>query len=156
MKKQLWSLARLTLPALGFALTSGGVCLAFLHELMVVPSYIMIALGFVCMISGVFWSVFLSLKSKMYHRGAPRPRIHVFTIDRPRSFPPSYEESQSTQHCRPLESPPESPSPLVRPSEVVLTVAPPLYSPDSSEAPDCTWSWEPPPRYSQVVQCPTP
>lgn len=34
--------------------------------------------------------------------------------------------------------------------DVVMSLAPPLYSQDSSEAPDCTWSWEQPPRYSQV------
>lgn len=34
--------------------------------------------------------------------------------------------------------------------DVVISLAPPLYSQDGSEAPDCTWSWERPPRYSQV------
>lgn len=33
--------------------------------------------------------------------------------------------------------------------DVVMTLAPPLYSQDSSQGPDCTWSWEPPPPYSQ-------
>ena len=35
---------------------------------------------------------------------------------------------------------------------VVINMAPPLYSQDSSEVPDCTWSWEQPPSYSQVAQ----
>lgn len=34
--------------------------------------------------------------------------------------------------------------------DVVITLAPPLYSQDSSQGPDCTWSWETPPPYSQV------
>ncbi|XP_033829069.1 transmembrane protein 252-like [Periophthalmus magnuspinnatus] len=164
MKKQLWSLARLTLPALGFALTSSGAYLVslqtlYFQTLMEVPVYGMIALGFVCMVSGVFWNVCHSMKSKMYQRGAPRPRIHIFTIDR--SFPPSYEESQNNLHCWSPEPPPSRSSPPLDPrldpsSEVVLIMAPPLYSLDSSEVPDCTWSWEPPPQYSQVEPCPTP
>lgn len=34
---------------------------------------------------------------------------------------------------------------------VVMNLAPPLYHWDSSEAADCTWSWEQPPPYSQGV-----
>ncbi|KAK7934285.1 hypothetical protein WMY93_005181 [Mugilogobius chulae] len=105
--------------------------------------------GFVCMISGVFWSVCHSMKSKMYMRGAARPQIHIFTIDRPSSFPPSYEESQRSQ-----PSVPPQPSPPTGLLSEVLIMAPPLYSSDSSEAPDCSWSWEHPPRYSQVEPCP--
>lgn len=74
---------------------------------------------------------------------------------RPSSFPPSYEESQSSQDTD--TAAPHCSSHLLLQSEAVLDVdgeiiglAPPLYSQVSSEAPDCTWSWEPPPRYSQV------
>lgn len=34
--------------------------------------------------------------------------------------------------------------------DVVVTLAPPLYSQDGLQAPDCRWSWELPPPYSQV------
>lgn len=34
--------------------------------------------------------------------------------------------------------------------DVAVTLAPPLYSRDSSQVPDCTYSWESPPPYSQV------
>ncbi|XP_072289584.1 transmembrane protein 252-like [Eucyclogobius newberryi] len=161
LRKQLWSLARLTLPALGFVLTTSGAYLASLQDpyhrpLSVVPAYIMVALGFASMISGVFWSVCHSLKSKMYQRGAPRPQTHIFTIDRSSTFPPSYEESQVNQHSCPLPLDPTllGPFPQGPTSEVVLIMAPPLYSPNCSEAPDCRWSWEHPPLYSQVEPCP--
>lgn len=68
---------------------------------------------------------------------------------RPSSFPPSYEESQgSHQPDRPDES--MEVVVLVDGLDVVVSLAPPLYSQDSSQAPDCTWSWELPPPYSQV------
>lgn len=41
---------------------------------------------------------------------------------------------------------------MVEGVDVVMSLAPPLYSQDSSEVPDCTWSWEQPPPYSQVEQ----
>lgn len=63
------------------------------------------------------------------------------------SFPPSYEESQGSRVCP--DTAPEFVV-VVDGVDVVMTLAPPLYSQDSSEAPDCTWSWEQPPRYSQV------
>lgn len=160
MKKQLWSLVRLALPAVGFALTSSGAYVVSLenqhdYPLMVVPAYVMIVMGFFAMVSGVFWSICHSIKSKVYQRGRLRRQVQVFTIMRPSSFPPSYEESQSSQDTD--TAAPHCSSHLLLQSEAVLDVdgeiiglAPPLYSQVSSEAPDCTWSWEPPPRYSQV------
>lgn len=65
---------------------------------------------------------------------------------RPSSFPPSYEESQGSQ---PPDTPPDFVV-MVDCVDVMMTPAPPLYSQDSSGAPDCTLSWEQPPRYSQV------
>ncbi|KAM7017952.1 transmembrane protein 252-like [Tautogolabrus adspersus] len=152
-KKQLWSVVRMFLPVVGFALTCLGAYLVSLQpesRLLwgVVPAYILMGLGFLAVLGGVFWTVCHSMKSKMYSRrgGGREQHIQVYTIERPSFFPPSYEESQYSQVTRdtPFEVGVE-----VDGVDVVI-LAPPLYSTDSSEAPDCTWSWERPPRYSQV------
>lgn len=152
MKKQLWSLARLFLPGVGFFLTCIGAYLASLqteygYNCRVIHAYIMILFGFLAVLIGVFWNICHSMKSKMYQRGGHEQHIQVYTIERPNSSPPSYEESQGSQQC-----PDTAPEFVVVVDEVdvVMSLAPPLYSQDSSEAPDCTWSWEQPPRYSQV------
>ncbi|KAM9360931.1 transmembrane protein 252-like [Symphorus nematophorus] len=153
VKKQLWSLARMVLPGVGFALTCYGAYLVSLqlefgYTLKVIPAYIMIVLGFLAVLIGVFWNICHSMRSKMYHRGGRQQQQHiqVYTIERPSSFPPSYEESQSSQ------APDAAPEfvVVVDGVDVVMNLAPPLYSQDSLEAPDCTWSWEQPPQYSQV------
>lgn len=87
MKKQLWSLARIVLPGVGFALTCTGTYLVSLqieHEytLRVIPSYIMIILGLLAMFIGVFWNVCHSMKSKIYQRGGHEQHIQVYTIER--------------------------------------------------------------------------
>ncbi|XP_056233049.1 transmembrane protein 252-like [Seriola aureovittata] len=151
VKKQLWSLARIVLPGVGFALTCIGAYLVSLqteyqHTWKVIPGYIVIVFGFLAMLVGVFWTICLSMKSKIYHRGRHEQHIHIYTIERPSSFPPSYEESQGSQ-----VSPDTVPETVVVVDgvDVVMGLAPPLYSQDSSEAPDCTWSWEQPPKYTQ-------
>ncbi|CAB1416978.1 unnamed protein product [Pleuronectes platessa] len=63
---------------------------------------------------------------------------HIVQKKRPSYFPPSYEDSQAAQASWEVD--------------VEMGIAPPLYSQDSSQAPDCTWSWEQPPPYSQVEQ----
>ncbi|CAJ1068995.1 transmembrane protein 252-like isoform X2 [Xyrichtys novacula] len=153
-KKQLCSLARMILPAAGF----GMVCLgSFLVSQQMtdgllwssIPAYILMFLGFLAVLSGVFWAICHSMGSKLYRgsgQGQER-QVQVYAIERPSSFPPSYEESQNSQLS------PETVSEFaveVDGVDVVISLAPPLYSPDSSEAPDCRWSWERPPRYSQV------
>ncbi|XP_019958260.1 transmembrane protein 252 [Paralichthys olivaceus] len=148
--KQMWSLARIVLPGVGFALTCIGAYLLSLPNRLectwrIVPAYIMVAFGLMVILIGVFWSICHSMKSKMYQRGGPEQHLQIYTIDRPSSFPPSYEESQTGQVSS--DTLPES---VV--VDVEMSLAPPLYSEDSSEAPDCTWSWEQPPRYSQVEQ----
>lgn len=63
------------------------------------------------------------------------------------SFPPSYEDSQESQVC-----PDASPEfmVIVDSTDMLMSLAPPLYSQDSPEAPDCRFSWEQPPPYSEV------
>ncbi|XP_068994623.1 transmembrane protein 252-like [Embiotoca jacksoni] len=145
VKKQLWSLVRMVLPAVGFALTFMGAYLVSQQTKYALgdsPVYITIVFGLLVMLVWVFWSICHSMKSKMYQRGG-REHIQVFTVERPSFFPPSYEESQGNQVC------PECVV-VVDGVEMVVSLAPPLYNHDSSEAPNCTWSWEQPPRYSQV------
>ncbi|XP_029999236.1 transmembrane protein 252-like [Sphaeramia orbicularis] len=156
VKKQLWSLARMVLPTVGFALTCVGAFLVSLENqydqnLKVIPAYIMIVFGFFSMLIGVFWTICNSMKSKVYQRGGHQQHIQVFTIERPSSFPPSYEESQVSQGD--LDSSPAF-MVVVDGVDVALSLAPPLYCQDSSEVPDCTWSWERPPPYSQVEREP--
>ncbi|XP_047448511.1 transmembrane protein 252-like [Mugil cephalus] len=152
-KKRLWSLARMVLPGVGFALTCIGAYLVsrqkdFKHPLTLIPVYIVIVFGFIFMMLGVFWTICHSMKSKVYQRSRqPERHMQIFTVERPRNSPPSYQESQASQVCP--GTPPEFVV-AVDGVDVVVGLAPPLYSQDSSEAPDCTWSWEQPPRYSQV------
>ncbi|KAK5871058.1 hypothetical protein PBY51_003960 [Eleginops maclovinus] len=152
MKKQLWSLARMVLPALGCGLTCIGAYLVSLqieykYTLRVMFGYVMILSGILAVLIGVFWTICHSMKSKMYNRGGHAQHMDVYTIQRPSSFPPSYEESQGSQEC-------PDPVPefvvVVDGLEMVMSLAPPLYSQDSSDPPDCRWSREQPPRYSQV------
>ncbi|XP_070759719.1 transmembrane protein 252-like [Enoplosus armatus] len=152
VKKQLWSLARVVLPGVGFTLTCIGAYLVsqqteYGNAWRVTLAYVMFVFGFLAMLIGVFWTICHSMKSKMYQRGRHQEHIHVYTIERPSSFPPSYEESQGTQECSDTAA---EFVVVVEGVDVVVSLAPPLYSQDSLEAPDCTWSWEQPPRYSQV------
>ncbi|XP_035854986.1 transmembrane protein 252 [Sander lucioperca] len=151
VKKRLWSLACIVLPGVGFAMICTGSYLVsqqLKYEYsMRVTAYVMIVFGIPAAFIGIFWTNCHSMKSKMYQRGGHEQHTHVYTIERPSSFPPSYEESHGSQG-RP-ETASESVV-VVDGVDVVMSFAPPLYSQDSSDAPDCTWSWEQPPRYSQV------
>lgn len=68
---------------------------------------------------------------------------------RPNSYPPSYEESEGVRVSAGAEF-----VVVVDGVDVVMSPAPPLYSPHASDALDCRWSWEQPPRYSQVGRAP--
>ncbi|KAM3867460.1 transmembrane protein 252-like [Diretmus argenteus] len=147
VKKQLCSVASLVLPGVGFALICVGAYLvslqtSHLYTLWVLLAYVVIACGFLIMLTGVFCATCHSMKSKMYHR---RRHVCVYSIDS--SYPPSYEESQRN-HVHPDRATDS----VVTVDEVGMTMslAPPLYSQDSSEIPDCTWSWEQPPPYTQT------
>uniref|UniRef100_A0A3B3UXU5 Transmembrane protein 252 n=1 Tax=Poecilia latipinna TaxID=48699 RepID=A0A3B3UXU5_9TELE len=146
IKKQLLSFARMFLPSVGFVFTCIGAYLVsqqnkpgFDHRM--VPVYIMIVFGFLAMLIGVFWSLLFLINPFFLNAD--------LLFSRPNSFPPPYEETQCPFHVSPGSMHEEVVS--VDGVPVVLDVAPPLYTQDSSESPDCRWSWEPPPRYSQVV-----
>ncbi|CAB1441331.1 unnamed protein product [Pleuronectes platessa] len=148
--KQMLSLALIILHCLGNGMTLIGVYLLSVQtELKLtwktLPAYMLIIFGLMVVLIGFLWNICHSMKSKMYQREGPEQQIQIYTIDRPGSFPPSYEDSQAGRVSS--DAPPESAV-----VDVEMSLAPPLYSQDSSEAPDCTWSWEAPPRYSQVDQ----
>lgn len=156
VKKRLWSIAHMALPIVGLALTCLGAYLMSLQgksgdTWSAIPAYIMILSGFLIVLIGIFWTICRSARSKMYQRGRHEQHVQVYTVERPSSFPPSYEESQGSQLCP--HTAPEFVV-VVDGVDVVMSLAPPLYSQDSSEAPDCMWSWEQPPQYSQVVHLP--
>lgn len=88
VKKHLWFLVRMVLPGAGFALTCIGVYLVSLQveqrfTWRVIPAYIMIAIGLLAMLSGVFWTIFQSMKTKMYQRGCNREQhLQIYTVER--------------------------------------------------------------------------
>ncbi|XP_034025362.1 transmembrane protein 252-like [Thalassophryne amazonica] len=149
IKVKLWSAARFGLLGVGIALTCVGAYLLSLQTeykftRRVISAYVIIACGLLAELVGVFWAICHSMKSKIYHRDGHDQNIHIYTIERPSSYPPSYEESQRSQVC-----PTNCESIIVMDGvDVTVSLAPPLYSLNSSEAPDCTWSWEQPPPYS--------
>ncbi|TNN58020.1 Transmembrane protein 252 [Liparis tanakae] len=151
VRKQLWSLLRKVLPAVGFVLTCLGVYLVSQqtkedrYTVRVVFADFTLVFGILVVLIGFFWSVCHSTKSKVDRRGGHERHLQVYTVDRLSSFPPSYEESQGSR----LEVVDDGVD-GVDGVEAAAGLAPPLYSRDSSDAPDCTWSCERPPRYSQV------
>lgn len=87
VKKQLWSLARMGLPSVGFALTCIGAYLVstqteYRFSWRIIPAYILIVFGFLAMLIGVFWTICHSMKSKMYQRGGHEQHTQVYTIAR--------------------------------------------------------------------------
>ncbi|XP_077943501.1 transmembrane protein 252-like [Gasterosteus aculeatus] len=153
VRKQLWSLARMVVPGAGFAITCIGAYVVSLqtdhrYTLRVVSAYGTVVFGILLVLTGVFWNICHSMKSKMYQSGGREQHLQIYTVDRS-SFPPSYEESQASQPS-PDAAPEFEVAVVVDGAHVALGLAPPLYSQDASEAPDCTWSWEQPPRYCQV------
>ncbi|KAA8593015.1 hypothetical protein FQN60_018470 [Etheostoma spectabile] len=152
VKKQLWSLGRIVLPGVGFGMTCAGSYLVSLqikyeYSTRVIPAYIMVVFGILAVFVGVFWTVCHSMKKNMYQGGGHGDNTQVYTIERPSSFPPPYEES----HGSPGRPETASGSVVVVDGlNVTTSFAPPLYSQDSSDAPDCTWSWEQPPPYSRI------
>uniref|UniRef100_A0A3B3CRV2 Transmembrane protein n=1 Tax=Oryzias melastigma TaxID=30732 RepID=A0A3B3CRV2_ORYME len=128
MKKQLWSLACMLLPFAGFLLTCLGAYLLsmqsvndFLWRSIVI--YVMIAIGLLAMLFGVFLSLLQFEKKKK-------------KCQRSQEYPVS-----TPQVVVPTDG-----------IYIPMSLAPPLYSQNNSEIPDSSWCWEQPPPYSQAVQ----
>ncbi|KAM3611461.1 uncharacterized protein V6R79_018902 [Siganus canaliculatus] len=144
-KKQLGFMAHLVVASVGFVMIC---CGAYLVSIQVMRAYAMIALGFLVVLIGLVWTIG-DKKRKANYRGRAERHIQIFTIERPSSYPPSYAESQGSQ----LRAGTAPEVVVVDDREpAAMGLAPPLYSRNSSEAPNCMWSWEQPPQYSQVAQ----
>ncbi|XP_051524808.1 transmembrane protein 252-like [Myxocyprinus asiaticus] len=116
-----------------------------LYTLRIFFAYFFIALGFLSLLTGIFWSICHGMKCRMYteqRRRQPDNRVHVSTVDRPDFYPPSYEESQCTSDAHIETS---------RACEVPLCAAPPLYTQSSSDTVNVDFSHEEPPTYQQAV-----
>ncbi|XP_067087074.1 transmembrane protein 252-like [Osmerus mordax] len=149
-RKQLCSLARMVLPGLGFGVTCMGAYLTSLekwnsHILKVILAYILITCGFLMLLTGVFWAICHNMRNKrlLPNRRHPDTNVHIYTVDRPSFYPPSYAESQHAFSPRlPAVTPDEeAPSPLQ---------APPLYTLSSSDTPDDSFNHDQPPPYSET------
>uniref|UniRef100_A0A672JD88 Uncharacterized protein n=1 Tax=Salarias fasciatus TaxID=181472 RepID=A0A672JD88_SALFA len=138
--------ARVVVPVLGLmmCLLAYMMTLKSSYAHKVIPAYILIVLGFLSILVGFYWNICHSMMSKLYHRGG---FFSCLFLCRPSFFPPSYEECQgiqvSSDHASELLL-------TVEAVDVGMNLAPPLYTQSSSEDPDCMWSWERPPQYSQV------
>ncbi|KAM6943697.1 uncharacterized protein PEZ65_001663 [Lycodopsis pacificus] len=143
VRRMRWSLAHMGLVNLGFALAYIGVYFVCLTEDM--SSLWAPACVLFVMLFGLH-SVNCHKKIKMHLSVGREQHLQVYTIDRPSSVLPPYEESQVSQ-----QSPDTAPEfeVVVDGVDVAMRLAPPLYSQDSSDAPDCTSS-EQPPQYIHV------
>ncbi|XP_030620693.1 transmembrane protein 252-like [Chanos chanos] len=148
-RKHLWPVLRVSLPIVGFGFICGGVYLESLESdipstLRFIFMYLLIGCGFFLLLFGIFWSICHRMKSKMYMRHGRRPRnIEIYTVDRPNFYPPAYEESQ--QGMSPVDSV------VVVDNRLQPGLAPPLYTPDSSETLNEDFSHELPPTYQEAV-----
>ncbi|CAB1322219.1 unnamed protein product [Coregonus sp. 'balchen'] len=159
-RKHLCSLARLVLPALSFVLICVGAYLMSLHNaynytLSYILAYVLIACGFLSLLTGVFWTICHGMKRKMQHQRSrchhATAHVHVYTVDRSSFYLPSYEESQQN-HASAAAA---AYSVLVVSEDGLrFNLAPPLYTPDISEAPDDTFNHEEPPAYSEMAMQP--
>ncbi|XP_061881729.1 transmembrane protein 252-like [Entelurus aequoreus] len=151
VKKHLCSMLRVVMPCFGFALICMGAYLLSqqggnddVDSWALILAYVLMVSGFLAIFVGVIWSFCHHMKSKVYRRRRLQHDIQVYTIERrPNSFPPAYEESQGSH-----QSPHPGEELVLEEVQVILGLAPPLYSQDSAQSPDCTWSWEQPPPYS--------
>ncbi|XP_077417097.1 transmembrane protein 252-like [Vanacampus margaritifer] len=148
MRKHLRAILQRLTPCVGFALLCVGAYLMSRKLKYTDVSCVLMSCGFLAIFSGIAWTIFQHVKSKaIQRRRTHQQTIQVYTIEsrRPSSFPPSYEDSQ---RCRQQpEADPEYEEVVRDEVQVFLSLAPPLYSQDDTQNPDCTCSWEQPPFY---------
>lgn len=87
VRKQLWSLARMVVPGAGFAITCIGAYVVSLqtdhrYTLRVVSAYGTVVFGILLVLTGVFWNICHSMKSKMYQSGGREQHLQIYTVDR--------------------------------------------------------------------------
>ncbi|XP_048360338.1 transmembrane protein 252 [Sphaerodactylus townsendi] len=159
MPKNLLSFIRLCVLLLGFAvICSGAFCISTGSSTCkcnnVPIEYFLLPLGFLLLISGIFWSTYheASKHKSLFHRIIQRnPRFqdsHITTIDRPDFYPPSYEDSTDPgKQTFPL------PDCLLEGEMVSYNIPPPLYTESSLQFIEETSSQEQqPPSYEVSVQ----
>ncbi|XP_062984827.1 transmembrane protein 252 [Elgaria multicarinata webbii] len=158
MSKNVFSFLRLFVLLIGFAtICLGAFCISTNSSVCkcnTLPiSYFLLPLGFLLLISGIFWSTYheASKHKTLFHsiiQGSPRLRdSHINTIDRPDFYPPSYEDSTDPEK----QTFPVPVSPLER--EDTYNIPPPLYTESSLEFIEEANSQEQlPPSYEISVQ----
>lgn len=85
VKKHLRSRGYIMLFAGGGALACGGIYLWSQNASFTwrtIAAYVMIVLGLLAAMIGVFWSICRSMKSKLYQSSRQQRHIHVHTIHR--------------------------------------------------------------------------
>lgn len=87
VKKQLWSQGHMVLSGVGFVLTCSGAYLLSRHTghgdtWRASLAYVMIVLGLLSVLIGVFWTICHSVKTKSYQRGGHGQQIQFYTIER--------------------------------------------------------------------------
>ncbi|XP_036435652.1 transmembrane protein 252-like [Colossoma macropomum] len=146
-RKYLLATARLLMPATGLSLICVGAYIKSieneeLETLVDVFAYILIILGLILLVLGVLWSVGHGVKNVLVKWSGRRTQnndVHVFTVDRPCIFPPSYEESEVRDDVE---------EGTVRRWQ---GLAPPMYTESSVETCTEDFSHEEPPTYQQAV-----
>ncbi|XP_054843456.1 transmembrane protein 252 [Eublepharis macularius] len=159
MPKNLFSFLRLCVLLLGFAIIcSGAVCISAgssACKCNKVPiAYFLLPLGFLLLISGIFWSTYheASKHKSLFHRIIQQnPRFrdsHITTIDRPDFYPPTYEDSTDPEkQTFPL------PVCLLEEERESYNIPPPLYTESSLDFIEEASSQEQqPPSYEVSVQ----
>ncbi|XP_056889850.1 transmembrane protein 252-like [Takifugu flavidus] len=144
-KRQICSLTHFLLYAASLVLICGGTYLISLQKeqkYKVIISCVVVFGLLAVLFFTLFWTSY-RMKRQLY-KTVRQQHIQVYTIARPDSFPPSYEQSQRDRQ-------PAAPELVTAVGvDVAVGPAPPLYSQDSSEALGCTWSWEQPPPYRET------
>ncbi|KAL7884740.1 hypothetical protein AOLI_G00075100 [Acnodon oligacanthus] len=146
-RKYLLAAARLVMPAAGLSLICVGAYIKSIDNeevetLVDVFTYILIVLGLILLVVGVLWSVGHGMKNvlvKWSGRRTQNNAVHVFTVDRPCTFPPSYEESEVRNDVEEGTA------------RRWLGLAPPVYTESSLETCTEDFSHEEPPTYQQAV-----
>lgn len=87
VKKQLWSQGHIVLFIAGCVLTCIGIYLWSMYAEVfntwrIITAYVLMVLGLLAALSGVFWSICRSMKSKLYQSRRRQRHVLVHTIQR--------------------------------------------------------------------------
>lgn len=87
VKKQLCSQGHMMLSGAGFVLACSGAYLLSLHTghgytWRASLAYVMIVLGLLSVLIGLFWTICHSMKTKLYQRGGHEQQLQFYTIER--------------------------------------------------------------------------